>query len=287
MPSLCDLHTHTHYSDGTYSPAELIAEAERIGLSAIALCDHNTVRGLDEFLAAAQGRNIEAVPGIEFSTDYLTSEGRVLELHMLALFVRPKHHEAINALVAQMAENKQKSNRALIKELQRHGYDITYDEVCAEANGNVNRAHVAAVMTRKGYTPTIQEAFAMLLNPENGLYQPPARLPVFETIKFIRSIGAVPVLAHPFLPFKDNEAGLRAFLEQAIPCGLVGMETLYSTYDEKTTSLSRAIAHEYGLCESGGSDFHGERKPDIALGTGRGNLTIPYEFLEKLKTFAK
>jgi predicted metal-dependent phosphoesterase TrpH len=283
---MIDLHTHTHFSDGTYSPAELIAEAERVGLSAIALCDHNTVRGLDEFLAAAQGRSVEAVPGIEFSTDYLTSEGRVLELHMLALFVRPEHHEAINALVAQMAENKQKSNRALIKELQRHGYDITYDEVCAEANGNVNRAHVAAVMTRKGYTSSIQEAFAMLLNPENGLYHPPARLPVFETIKFIRSIGAVPVLAHPFLPFKENEAGLRAFLDQAIPCGLVGMETLYSTYDEKTTALSRAIAHEYGLCESGGSDFHGSRKPDIALGTGRGNLAIPYEFLDKLKAFA-
>ncbi|MBR5797743.1 MAG: PHP domain-containing protein, partial [Clostridia bacterium] len=269
---MIDLHTHTHYSDGTYSPAELIAEAERVGLSAIALCDHNTVRGLDEFLAAAQGRNIEAVPGIEFSTDYVLPESKTIELHLLALFIRSEHHEAINALVAQMAENKQKSNRALIKELQRHGYDITYDEVCAEANGNVNRAHVAAVMTRKGYTPTIQEAFAMLLNPENGLYQPPARLPVFETIKFIHSIGAVPVLAHPFLPFKDNEAGLRAFLEQAIPCGLVGMETLYATYDEKTTALSRAIAHEYGLCESGGSDFHGERKPDIALGTGKGNL---------------
>lgn len=285
---MIDLHSHTHFSDGTYSPAELIDEAERVGLSAIALCDHNTVRGLDEFLTAAQGRNIEAVPGIEFSTDYVLPEGKTIELHLLALFIRSEHHEAINALVAQMAENKQKSNRALIKELQRHGYDITYDEVCVESgdNGNVNRAHVAAVMTRKGYTPTIQEAFAMLLNPENGLYQPPARLPVFETIKFIRSIGAVPVLAHPFLPFKDNEAGLRAFLDQAIPCGLVGMETLYSTYDEKTTALSRAIAHEYGLCESGGSDFHGGRKPDIALGTGKGNLAIPYEFLERLKAFA-
>jgi predicted metal-dependent phosphoesterase TrpH len=282
---MIDLHTHTHFSDGTYSPAELIDEAERMGLAAIALCDHNTVRGLDEFLAAAQGRNIEAVPGIEFSTDYVLPEGKTIELHLLALFIRSEHHEAINALVAQMAENKQKSNRALIKELQRHGYDITYDEVCAKGHGNINRAHVAGVLTEKGYTTSIQEAFATLLAPERGLYVEPERLPVFETIEYIRSIGAVPVLAHPFL--KLDEAGLRAFLDQAIPCGLVGMETLYSTYDEKTTALSRAIAHEYGLCESGGSDFHGERKPDIALGTGKGNLAIPYEFLEKLKTYAK
>lgn len=280
---MIDLHTHTHFSDGTYSPAELIDEAERMGLAAIALCDHNTVRGLDEFLAAAQGRNIEAVPGIEFSTDYVLPEGKTIELHLLALFIRSEHHEAINALVAQMAENKQKSNRALIKELQRHGYDITYDEICAEANGNVNRAHVAGVLTKKGYTASIQEAFKTVLSPERGFYVEPARLPVFETIEFIRSIGAVPVLAHPFLKLSGSQ--LRTFLDKAKGHGLVGMETLYSTYDEKTTALSRAIAHEYGLCESGGSDFHGERKPDIALGTGKGNLAIPYEFLNKLKEF--
>ena len=86
---------------------------------------------------------------------------------------------------------------------------------------------------------------------------------------------------------KLDEAGLRAFLDRAIPCGLVGMETLYSTYDEKTIALSRAIASEYGLCESGGSDFHGSRKPDISLGVGKGNLAVPMEFLEKLKAFAK
>ncbi len=284
---MIDLHTHSYYSDGSYSPAELIDEADRAGLAAIALCDHNTVAGLDEFLAAAQERNVEAIPGIEFSTDYVLPGGKTLELHLLALFVRPAHYEAINALVAQMAENKQKSNRALIQELQRIGYDITYDEVCAEANGNVNRAHFAAVLTAKGYTPSIQAAFQALLNPENGLYKPPARLPVFETIRFIRSIGAVPVLAHPFLQFKENESGLRAFLTQAKTYGLVGMETLYSTYDQETTALSRAIAAEYELCESGGSDFHGTRKPDIDMGKGRGNLSIPYEFFEKLRSFAK
>ena len=284
---MIDLHTHTNFSDGTYSPAELIDEAERMGLAAIALCDHNTVSGLDEFLAAAQGRNVEAIPGIEFSTDYLTPEGRTLELHVLALFVRPEYYETIHALVEPMSQRKEKSNRDLIASLQKAGYDITYDEVLAEGQGNINRAHVAGLLTKKGYTSSNNEAFRTVLSLDRGFYTEPKRLPVFETIEFIRSIGAVPVLAHPFLQFKDNAAGLRAFLDQAIPCGLVGMETLYSTYDEKTIALSRAIAHEYALCESGGSDFHGSRKPDISLGVGKRNLAVPIEFLTRLKTFAK
>ena len=284
---MIDLHTHTNFSDGTYSPAELIDEAERLGLAALALCDHNTVRGLDEFLAAAQGRNVEAIPGIEFSTDYLTPEGRTLELHVLALFVRPEYYETIHALVEPMIQRKEKSNRDLIASLQKAGYDITYDEVLAEGQDNINRAHVAGLLTKKGYTSSNNEAFRTVLSLERGFYKEPKRLPAFETIEFIRSIGAVPVLAHPFLQFKDNAAGLRAFLDRAIPCGLVGMETLYSTYDEETIVLSRAIAHEYGLCESGGSDFHGSRKPDISLGTGKGNLAVPMGFLEKLKAFAK
>ena len=284
MPLLCDLHTHTHYSDGTYSPAELIAEAERIGLAAIALCDHNTIAGLEEFLAAAKDSTVEAIPAVEFSTDYRVDGGKIIELHIVALLVRPAHYDSITKLVAPIAENKKKSNRALIAALQKSGYDITYDEVCAEGQGNINRAHVAGVLTKKGYTASIQEAFKTVLSPERGFYVEPARLPVFETIEFIRSIGAVPVLAHPFL--KLSESQLRTFLDKAKGHGLVGMETLYSTYDEATTALSRAIAREYGLCESGGSDFHGGRKPDISLGTGRGNLAIPYEFLDKLKAFA-
>lgn len=284
---MIDLHAHSHYSDGTFSPAELIAEAERIGLSAVALSDHNTIRGLDEFLAAAKDSAVEAIPAVELSTDYLSDTGKTIELHIVALFIRPTHYNAIDALVRQMAEKKQQSNRDLIATLRAHGYNITYDEVCSTACGNVNRAHIGAVLTDKGYTPSIREAFQTLLSPDVGLYVPPKRLPVFETLSYLRSIGAVPVLAHPFLQFKENETGLRAFLDKAISCGLVGMETLYATYDETTTALSRAIAREYGLCESGGSDFHGKRKPDITLGTGKGNLSVPYEFLMKLKTFAK
>jgi predicted metal-dependent phosphoesterase TrpH len=213
----------------------------------------------------------------------LSTEYSNVELHIIALYVRSEHYGKIEALVAQMAQNKQKSNRELIAALKEHGYDIDYDEVCATACGNVNRAHIGAVLTEKGYTPSIQAAFKTLLSPDKGFYVPPKRLPVFETIEFIRSIGAVPVLAHPFLQL--DEAGLRTFLDKAIPHGLVGMETLYSTYDEETTALSRTIAAEYGLCESGGSDFHGARKPDISLGTGHGNLAIPYAFWKRLKQF--
>ena len=284
MSSLCDLHAHSYFSDGTFSPTELLAEAERIGLDAVVLSDHNTIRGLDEFIEAAKGSSVEAIPAVEFSTDYQTSYGKTVELHIVALYIKHEHHDSVNALVRQMAENKAESNRALVATLREHGYDITYDEVCATSSGNVNRAHIAAVLTDKGYTPSIRAAFQDLLAPDVGLYIPPKRLPVFEAIEYMRSIGAVPVLAHPFLQL--DEAELRIFLSQAKSHGLVGMETLYSTYDEDTITLSRAIAHEYGLCESGGSDFHGGRKPDISLGTGRGNLAIPYEFLDKLKAFA-
>ena len=286
MPTLCDLHTHTHFSDGTYSPAELIAEAERVGLSAVALCDHNTINGLPAFLEAAKNSSVEAIPAIEFSTDYRMENGQKMELHIVALFVRPEHYDSITALVAPIAENKIKSNHVLISALQANGYDITYDEVCAEGQGNINRAHMAAILTKKGYTASRSEAFQTVLSPERGFYVEPDRLPVWDVIKFIRSIGAVSVLAHPLLTFKENERALRTFLDKALPCGLLAMETRYSTYDQETTALAHSIAVEYGLCESGGSDFHAANKPDIALGSGKGNLAVPYEFLDKLRAVA-
>ena len=111
------------------------------------------------------------------------------------------------------------------------------------------------------------------------------RLPVFEVIEFLREIGAVPIIAHPFLNLTEDK--LAVFLKEGITHGLCGMETLYSTYDEKTSAKAAKMARDFGLLESGGSDFHGEIKPDISLGTGRGNLAVPYEFFEKLEDFLK
>lgn len=272
MP-FCDLHTHSVYSDGTFTPAELVSEARKIGLSAIALTDHNTVAGLAEFISAAENSGVMAVPGVEFSTDYGNTE-----LHILALFVRPEHYAPITSLLEEAAQRKEASNRRLANALRNAGYFLDYDVIKANTpRGQVNRAHFAAELTRLGYTRTRQEAFEKLLSPKCGFYVPPARIGSLEAIGFIKSLGAVSVLAHPFLSL--DEKALREFLPMAVTAGLDAMETAYSQYSPETTALAEAIAAEYGLKCSGGSDFHGANKPQIPLGAPR----IPIEWLEQLQ----
>jgi predicted metal-dependent phosphoesterase TrpH len=277
MRSYCDLHTHSIYSDGTYTPTELIAEAEKIGLSAVALTDHNTVVGVPEFLQAAQGKRIEGVAGVEFSTDYGETE-----LHVNALFVKPQYFSQVDEWVSVMAKNKEESNIRLADNLRKAGYDIRYEEVVGDTpRGHVNRVHFASALVRKGYVASIEDAFKKLLAKDGGFYQQPKRLDVFETIGFIKDIGAVSVLAHSFLNLSEQE--LIALRDKAVPCGLKGLETMYYSYNERTEARARAIAKAYGICESGGSDFHGARRPGVELGIGKGNLKIPAEFFQRLK----
>lgn len=273
----CDLHIHSHFSDGTWSPEMLVTEAERLGLDAVALCDHNTVAGLPKFMAAGEKSAVQTVPGIEFSTDY-----RGTELHILALFVKPEHYGTITAMMEDWKTRKEQSNIDLVAALNRAGYAISYDEIRGKANGYINRAHIAAALTEKGCTESVQDAFKKLLNPSKGFYNPPEKLLAFDIIRFIKSIGAAAVLAHPFLNLE--EAGLRAFLPEAVACGLDGMEVLYPKFTPEQTALAQALAEEFGLLKSGGSDFHGANKPDIAMGTGRGDLAVPTEFLYKLRS---
>ena len=221
MEKLCDLHTHSTYSDGTLTPAQLIALAREKKLSAITLSDHNTVAGLPLFLEAAEGSGVEAVPGIEFSTEY---EGT--ELHILGLFIKPCHYEKINALLRQFLERKETSNRQLVQRLQAAGMDMDYEEIRNQAAGSVNRARIAAKMVEKGYCQSIKQAFSDWLSPKKGYYIPPLRPDAYETIRFIKSLGAVAVLAHPFLSLQ--EARLRAFLPEAVAAGLDGMEVYYA-----------------------------------------------------------
>ncbi len=273
----CDLHTHSVYSDGTNTPQELVDIARKQGLAAIALTDHNTVSGLPEFLAAAEGSGVEAVPGIEFSTDWGGGE-----LHILALFVKPEYYGAIDALLEQAKQRKEESNLALVAALAKDGYLIDYAKIKASTpNGQVNRALIAAELTAQGYTQSIQHAFKTLLGTKHGYFVPPKRLDALETIAFIKSIGAVAVLAHPYLNLTGQT--LPEFLEQAVKVGLDGMETMYPLFDEAQTLAAQETAERFGLLSSGGSDYHGENKPHIQMGTGTGALCVPLSAVDRLR----
>ena len=271
----CDLHTHSVFSDGTYTPSELVAEAKRLGLI-IALTDHNTVAGLPEFMEAAQKLGVTAVPGVEFSTEH---NGK--ELHLLGLFVLPEHYAAIERMVKEQHVLKEISNMELVERLNQAGYLIDYAKVKGRnPNGNANRAHVAAELLEQGYVTSVREAFDTILSDCGEFYVPPSRLQLIDVIKELRRIGVLPVLAHPLQEL--TEAELRALLPDAIEAGLIGMETMHSSYTPETICLAEAIAREHRLLSSGGSDFHGSVKPEISLGTGKGWLCVPKEIYMQL-----
>lgn len=273
---MIDLHTHSHFSDGTDSPTELVRKAEKQKLEAIALCDHNTVAGLPEFMAAGKGSTVETIPGTE-----LTAEFDNTEVHILALFLPRSQYDAVTRYVEPFRKAKEESNRQLFSALTNAGFLLEEQRIFQGSLDYVNRAVFASELTRLGYTASNDHAFQTLLKPGNGYYFPAPRQDALETVKFIYSIGAVPVLAHPLVSLTPSQLG--AFLPKAAEAGLRAMETFYSKYDASDTALACALAEEYGLKYSGGSDYHGDRKPGVLLGTGKGTLSIPRSVLEALR----
>lgn len=275
-----DLHCHSVFSDGTWTPEDIIGFAKENELVP-ALTDHNTAAGLPRFVAAAHSKGVEAVAGVEFSSDFENAE-----FHILALFVESKYYSLVEEISIDYKKRKEESNVELIEKLNKAGYDISFEKLKQNAvTGSFNRAVIAAEMKKKGYVDSIDEAFRGVLNKKTGYYVPPKRKSSFEIIDFIKSINAVPVLAHPLIS-ADSET-LEKFLPEAKEAGLLGMETRYSLYSQEMSETASATAKKYGLLESGGSDFHGANKPDITLITGKGNLFVPEEFYLRLKRHQK
>jgi len=271
----CDLHTHSIYSDGSFSPKEIVAEAKRLGLT-VALTDHNTVSGLSEFLEEAKQQGVTAVPGVEISTDY-----RGKELHLLGLFVETQYYDRLEQVMKKYHALKEASNKDLVERLNEAGYLIDYETVKKSVpEGNVNRAHIATALMEKGYVKSVREAFQTLLKEGAGFYVPPARLGFLDGIRLLREMKTIPILAHPLQELGEQE--LRQLLAEATEAGLIGMETQHSSYNEEKLALAAQVAGEFSLLESGGSDFHGIPKPDVFLGTGKGNLSISGQVYENL-----
>ncbi len=271
----CDLHCHSVFSDGTWTPEGLIDYAKENEII-IALTDHNTAMGLKRFMSAAEKRGVTAVPGVEFSSDY---NGK--EIHILGFFIGSEYYKAVDDLSDEYKKRKTQSNYDMIKRLNSAGFDISFEKLQSEAvSGSFNRAAIAAEMKRKGYVSDNKEAFDGVLSKKAGFYIPPKRENTLDIIKFIRSINAVPVIAHPFISLSEDE--ITEFLPRAAEAGLMGMETRYSLYSAENSEKAKKLADRFGLLESGGSDFHGSNKPDIELITGKGDLKVPEEFYRKL-----
>lgn len=277
----CDLHTHSTFSDGTYTPTEIVKHAKEIGLSAVALTDHNTSKGLHEFMEAGRTYDLITVPGCEFSTEYLGKE-----VHVVGLFFPEHNWVEIEDYVEIMNMAKHNSNIKLIRALRKAGYDITFEEVAALTDSDeFNRAHVARALMAKGYVSSVNEAFSTLLREKHGFYVPAKKLGTIATVRFIKAYGGVAIIAHPFLNLTYEE--LLTFLPLAKEAGLDAIETQYSKFTEEQNMQALELTKQFDLLQSGGSDFHGTTKPDIMLGTGRGSLSVPFDFYTALAARAE
>ena len=274
---MIDLHTHSKASDGSDSPSALMALAGRNGLAAIALTDHDTVEGLAEARAAATAAGVRLVEGCELSCE--VERGT---MHLLVYFLADGPgplQDQLSGLQAARADR----NRRIVAVLQDHGLDVTLDEILVEAGGgSVGRPHVAGVLLRKGYVTSIQEAFDQWLANGRPAYLDRERLMPAEAIALAHASGAVAVLAHPTsLGYEGAE--LEVFVAGLAADGLDGMECEYGRYSPELRSDLRAMAGRLGLAVTGGSDYHGRYKPDIALGTGTGDLNVPDTLLAELE----
>lgn len=280
MNKTVDLHCHSIYSDGTLTPAELVKLAEKQGLSALALTDHNTSLGLKEFMEAGKHSSVITVPGCEFTTEW-----RKKEIHIVGLFFREEYWSEIEDFLELAHIAKISSNTMLINKLQEAGYDVSFEEAEAMTDGGeFNRAHVARLLVQKGYVKDTPEAFNTLLRDGGGFYFPPRRITSMAAIRFIKTYKATAILAHPLLNLTPEE--MPEFLTEAKAAGLDALETHYTEFTEQMRETAVSMAERFDLKQSGGSDYHGLAKPWIELGRGRGNLSIPFSVYEDMLSCA-
>lgn len=272
-----DLHAHSDASDGTLSPSELVREAKAAGLAALALTDHDTVKGIKEARDAAKEAGIELVPGIELSTSF-----KETEVHMVGLLIDETSPELLKH-VRRFLDSRKDRNQKMYEKLREEGFDISKEKLCEMfPKAVLTRAHVARFLLEKGYIKSMQEAFDKYVGDGCRCYVPREKISPGQAVRLIHAAGGIAVLAHPAL-YRISSEDMRRLLDECKQDGLDAIEAFYSTYQPDDARRIRTLADEYGLALSGGSDFHGSNKPHIRLGCGTGRLFVPYELLNRLR----
>jgi len=303
-----DLHVHSNRSDGTFSPSQLVDYARAKGLKAFALTDHDTVDGLEEAVSYAKGlrsaqtsasegnpesENLipsplipEVIPGIEFSTEYISRDGHSHDIHVLGLYIGYQD-TFFQKKLTEFVDSRILRNQKMCRLLREAGMDISYEGLLAEfPDAVITRAHYAKYMQRHGFIQSIGEAFECYIGDGCPCYVPREKVTPAQAVKLVLAAGGVPILAHPVLYHLCDEE-LELLTKNLANAGLAALEAIYSTYTAAEERSMRRLASKYGLLVSGGSDFHGDNKPGLDLGCGYGKLFIPSSVLDDIRLWRK
>ncbi len=274
---MIDMHVHSSASDGTFAPSDLLAEAKKAGLCAMALTDHDTMDGIEEAQQAANELGIELVPGVEISTEY---NGR--EIHVLGYYVS-QESPRLKAMLEEFRDFRATRNVRMVERLREEGFSITMEQLSEKFPDSVlTRAHMSRFLCDTGQLPDTRTAFSKYLGENCCCYIDRPKISPADAVELIREAGGLAVLAHPVLCNLPDEELLEMIAEMK-QAGMCGLEAVYSENTADDEAHMKKLAEEFDLCVTGGSDFHGKNKPDIQLGKGKGNLHIPYAYLQSLK----
>ena len=282
MSRFIDLHCHTLCSDGSDSPRELVEKAKAQGLAAVAITDHDTFQGHAEALDAGAALGVEVVPGMELSSMY---EGE--HIHLLGYYADTEN-QTLRALMQRAVDERTRRNRTMVERLHAAGYPIDWETLTAEYPGQtmVGRPHIAEHLMKCGVVHSVREGVVELMGPGQPFYVDRYHIPLTDYVRAVRAAGGVPVIAHLF-QYRLSTAQRRQMVADAVEAGLMGLEAMYSTYTPEQQDAVFSLAREFGRLCTGGSDYHGSRKPHISLGRGLGNLAVPYEMLAAMKASAR
>jgi predicted metal-dependent phosphoesterase TrpH len=275
---LIDLHTHTNESDGSYSPFELIDAAVALGLEALAISDHDTLAGYDCALPRAREKGLDLVCGVELSTKL---NGRTV--HLLGYFLNGPPANGFRDWLGQMQATRRDRNVRMAERLRSLGVEVSIEEVERRGRSLAGRPHFARLMVEKGYVSNIQQAFDDYLDESAKGYVDREEPQLTFGIEQIRAAGGISSIAHPVRMGYRDPAQLRALVAEMRDAGLSAIEVYHSDHRPADTARYLEWTRELSLGVSGGSDFHGDVKPGVRLGTGPGALNIPLSVLERLR----